>query len=126
MMGTSLPDLSQMTDAEILELQFLAEQRDRLAQMTEQEQALQEERVKLQRSPAEFFRASWQVLEPGKPIEWSWHYDLIGEYLHAAFLRQITRLIINVPYRTSKSNQATISFPAWCWTIKPELCFLGA
>jgi predicted phage terminase large subunit-like protein len=125
-MGTSLPDLSLLTDAEIYELQFLAEQRDRLAQMSENDQRLQEERVKLQRSSADFFRVAWNVLEPGKPIEWSWHYDLIGEWLHAAFLKQVTRLIINVPYRSAKSNQVTISWPAWCWTMKPELCFLGA
>jgi len=115
-----------LTDAELKQLQFLTEERERFAKMTVEEERFETTRAEAGRNPASFFRASWAVLEPGKHLEWSWHYDLIGEYLQAAFLRQIRRLIINVPPRTAKSSEATVCFPAWAWTKQPGMRFLTA
>jgi len=119
-------DLSLLTDAELAELDFLLREDQRFEKMSDEEAALAAERVRLERSPAAFFREAWKLLEPGKEIEWSWHYDLMGEYLEACYLRQIKRLIISVPYRTAKSSYVTISWPAWVWARNSTLRFLAA
>jgi len=46
-------------------------------------------------------------------LVWSWHYDLLCEYLTAVYQGKLTRLIINVPPRTAKSTIATICFPCF-------------
>ena len=106
-----------------MEMQFLLEKRAEFEVMSEEEERRVAYRARIEASPAEFFKESWKILEPGKPLEWSWHYDLIGEYLHAAFKQQIRRLIISVPYRTGKSNFVTITWPAWGWARKPSSRF---
>ena len=115
-----------LTDDELRQLEFLTTERERFANMTADEERLAAIRAEAGRNPASFFRAAWPVLEPGKDLEWSWHYDLIGEYLQAAFLRQIRRLIINLPPRTAKTTESTICFPAWVWTKQPGMRFLTA
>jgi predicted phage terminase large subunit-like protein len=73
-----------------------------------------------------FFRASWLILHPGRKLVWSWHYDLLCEYLTLVKQRKLTRLIINVPPRTGKSTIATICFPCWTWATDPKHGFLCA
>jgi predicted phage terminase large subunit-like protein len=119
-------DLSQYSDAQLHEMVMLLERKRDYARMSEEEIKLDEEKHRLQASSAEFFREAWKVLEPGHPIEWSWHYEYIGEHLDAVFKSQIRRLIINVPPRTSKSLQITMCFPPWCWTLNPALRFVSA
>ena len=82
---------------------------------------------------ATFFRRAWEVLEPGRPLDWSWHYDLLCEYLtlvrNGKFHKQFANaagMIINIPPRSGKSNILTICFPVWCWTTNPERRFLCA
>ena len=74
----------------------------------------------------EFIKGGWSVLEPKNPLLWGWHLDLICEHLEAVKLKQIKRLIINIPPRNLKSIQCTIAFPAWCWTDDPSLRFLSS
>jgi len=66
------------------------------------------------------------VLNPGRKLTWSWHYDLLCEYLELVKARKVRRLIINVPPRTAKSTIATICFPCWTWTCDPGHGFLCA
>ena len=73
-----------------------------------------------------FVRQAWQVLHPGRELVWSWHYDLLCEYLKMVRKRAVQRLIINVPPRTAKSTIATICFPCWVWTAEPGHGFLCA
>lgn len=84
------------------------------------------ERVRLSGSLAEFFRAAWSFLEPGHELTWSWHYDLLCEYLTLVEQKKLRRLIINVPPRTGKSTLVTKCFPVWAWTRNPTLAFLVA
>ena len=125
-----MPQLSElmpfMTDQQIKELELCASEKQRHDGMTAEEERFEAARAEAGRNPAAFFRAAWPVLEPGKALEWSWHYDLIGEFLQAAYLRQIRRLIINVPPRSAKSSQSTICFPAWVWSKQPITRFLTA
>jgi predicted phage terminase large subunit-like protein len=72
-----------------------------------------------------FARKAWPIIKPGK-LKWSWHHDLICEYLQLARERVIKRLIINVPPRTTKSTLTSVCFPAWCWATEPSLSFIVA
>lgn len=79
---------------------------------------------KSERNFAHFFRSAWPVLEPNTQLLYNWHHELIAEYLTACYLRQIKRLIINMPPRYSKSNEITVTWPCWVWTKVPEERFL--
>src|ERR1035437_490877 len=75
---------------------------------------------------AAFVKKAWSGLHPARPMVWSWHYELICEYLTAIHQRKLTRLILNVPPRTAKSTIATICFPCWVWATDPGHNFLSA
>lgn len=63
---------------------------------------------------AAFVKKAWSILHPTRPMVWSWHYELICEYLTAIHQRKLTRLILNVPPRTAKSTIAQYVFRAGC------------
>jgi predicted phage terminase large subunit-like protein len=119
-------DMSRYTVEELAELAVLLERRREFEQLSEAEQQRLQYRAKLEASPAEFFRAAWDVLEPGRPLIWSPHYDLISEWLLKVWRRECLRLIINVPPRTAKSTEGTICFPAWGWARDARHRFLTA
>ena len=75
---------------------------------------------------ASFAKAAWEVLEPGTPIVWNWHLDLLCEYLTLVRDRAIRRLIINVPPQTGKSRFINVFYPTWSWATNPERRFLCA
>ena len=119
-------DMSRYTVEELAELAVLLERRREFEQLSDAEQQRLEYRAKLEASPAEFFKAAWDVLEPGRPLIWSPHYDLISEWLLKVWRRECLRLIINVPPRTAKSTEGTICFPAWGWARDARHRFLTA
>jgi predicted phage terminase large subunit-like protein len=84
------------------------------------------ERRKYRLDLATFVRKAWSILNPGAKLVWSWHYDLLCEYLELVKAREVRRLIINVPPRTAKSTIATICFPCWTWSSEPGHTFLCA
>lgn len=71
-----------------------------------------------------FTQVAWDVLEPETELKWNWHHDLICEYLTAAYMGQIRRLIINVCPRSTKTILTSVSFPSWAWQLDPALRFL--
>ena len=75
---------------------------------------------------AAFVKKAWRVLQPQRPLIWSWHYDYLCEILTLVKRRQLLRVIINIPPRTLKSTLVTILFPAWVWITEPEHNFLTA
>lgn len=75
---------------------------------------------------AAFTKKAFQILYPGRKLVWSWHYDLLAEYLQLVKQRKILRLIINIPPRTLKSTLVTVAFPLWVWLTEPEHNFLTA
>lgn len=81
------------------------------------------ERVACEESLAKFLYASWQYIDPS-PFMPGWHLDAIAEHLEAVARGEIRRLIINIPFRTSKSSLACVAFPAWVWaqSERSELC----
>lgn len=80
--------------------------------------------VDAEKDLAAFFQSAWQVLEPETELFWNWHHDLISEHLMACELGQISRLIINIPPRTTKSMMGTVCFPSWVWLKRPSARFL--
>jgi predicted phage terminase large subunit-like protein len=95
--------------------------------------AISAEKIVLEASLPDFFRAAWDVLEPGRPLVWSWHYSLICEHLtlirdgrfHELF-PEASGLIVNVPPRTAKSKLITICYPVWAWLKDPAHRFMCA
>src|SRR2546422_1795448 len=75
---------------------------------------------------ASFAKKAWTVLNPTRPLIWSWHYDYLCEMLTLVKERRLRRLIINIPPRTLKSTLVTVLFPAWVWITEPEHNFLTA
>lgn len=75
---------------------------------------------------AGFVKAAWPILHPGRPLIWSWHYDLLCEYLMAVKQRKIRRFLVNTPPRCAKSTFVTICFPCWVWLTEPSHAFLCA
>jgi predicted phage terminase large subunit-like protein len=71
-----------------------------------------------------FVKTAWPLIEPKRPLQWNWHHDVICDHLEAASRREITRLLINVPFRMTKSILVSVAFPVWCWINDPVLQFL--
>lgn len=93
----------------------------------ELELLLREKQKRLAESDlSQFARQAWPVLHPGRELKWSWHYDLLCEYLTLVYQRKVRRLIINVPPRTAKSTFAAVFFPDWVWLQEPGHGFLCA
>ncbi|MBU1852317.1 MAG: phage terminase large subunit [Candidatus Omnitrophica bacterium] len=80
---------------------------------------LEEDYDRCEKSLSNFVQAAWHTIEPGTQYNHNWHIDLICEYLTAVYLKQIKRLIINIPYRYSKSILASVMFPSWVWLKEP-------
>lgn len=71
-----------------------------------------------------FVKQAWPYVEPGVQLIWNWHLDVICDHLQAAAEGKIKRLIINIPYRCSKSTICSILFPAWVWLQQPRKKFI--
>lgn len=71
------------------------------------------------KSLAQHTKNIWPIIEPGTPLIWNWHIDLICEYLEAVSLGQIQRLLINMPPRYMKSILISVAWPTWEWIDRP-------
>jgi predicted phage terminase large subunit-like protein len=87
----------------------------------------------LEKDFATFFREAWRVVEPDTPLIWSWHYDLIAEWLTMVTTGEFKRrypeklgLIFNVPPRSAKSTKITVAWPVWSWLPRPGMRFVCA
>lgn len=66
-----------------------------------------------------FLQACWPVIRPGTEFVGGPHLVAIADHLQAVTERRIRRLVVNVPYRTSKSTLVNVVWPAWSWTHDP-------
>jgi len=114
------------SDEELKQLEFLASEKERFDKMSEDEAQRIAYRTSLERDFTAFVRAAWPVIRPGLTLSWSWHYDLIAEWLTLVWQRKCRRLIITVPPRTMKTIMCTVLFPAWVWTKEPTHNFACA
>ena len=78
----------------------------------------------------EFFKAAWIVVEPAVPLSTNWHHKYICDLLQEECERVIAQqpktkdIIINVPFRSTKSLIVTVMFPVWAWIKSPKLRFI--
>jgi predicted phage terminase large subunit-like protein len=82
------------------------------------------EKRKCELSLTEFMKASWHIIEPGKPYIHNWHADFIAAHLEAITDgikisdKPYNRLLINIPPGMSKSLMTSVFWPAWEWGPK--------
>ncbi len=81
---------------------------------------------KLRRRLFPFIVAAWSIVEPGAKFVSNWHIGLMCEYLEALTLRQLRRVIFNIPPRCMKSLTVCVFWPAWMWTRDPTVKILSA
>ena len=89
--------------------------------------AISKEKVRAhacRRSLHYFLRQAWQEIEPGTKFVNGRHVECLCEHLQAVSSGQIRRLLINVPYRTSKSTIVSTIWPSWDWIDHPWRQFL--
>lgn len=80
----------------------------------------------LQTDFASFIEKSLATTNPGAEFLPNWHIDLIAEYLEAARVGKITRLIINMPPRALKSQCVSVAWPAWILGHNPSARIIAA
>lgn len=74
-----------------------------------------------------FFKEfAWPVLEPTTQYIDNWHIHAICDHLQAVSRGELTRLIINIPFRMLKSTLISQAWPAWEWINKPSTQWLTA
>ena len=78
-----------------------------------------------------FFCAACNVLEPSTKWDFNFHHEFICNLLQQEAERikeglpKSGDIIINVPFRSSKSLMVSICFPVWCWIIKGDMKFIN-
>jgi predicted phage terminase large subunit-like protein len=118
-MATPTLDLSALTDEEKAELRYRLELREQYRAMDETDRQRVQQCAQFEGDFPSFVKAAWHVVQPGVTLDWSWHYDLIAEYLTLVKQRKVRRLIINISPRTLKSLLVSVMFPVWVWTEQP-------
>lgn len=88
--------------------------------------AKEQERRAASASLYEFVKQCWPVVEPGTIFIPSWHIQEICEHLEAVSAGDITRLLINIPPRHSKSTIVSVIWPMWEWLEYPQHKYLAA
>jgi len=78
----------------------------------------------------EFFKQAWHIVEPAIELSSNWHHKYICDALQTEAQRVIDKkpktkdIIINVPFRSTKSLIVTVMFPVWAWIKDPKLRFI--
>ena len=72
-----------------------------------------------------FTRAMFRVRSGG---EWkdNWHQRIVCDALERVVLGDLTRLIINIPPRSGKTDMAVVNWIAWCMGTFPDAEFIHA
>lgn len=79
----------------------------------------------------EFYKDAFAQLHPGQDYDENWHAKYLCDKLQAEFERVKVHkkvrdkdLIINMPFRASKSLICSVIFPIWCWTQDTSTKFI--
>jgi len=73
-----------------------------------------------ERSFYDFIKIAWPIIEGGTEFKDGWHIKALADHLEALYKLDISRLIINCPPRSGKSNILCVLFPAWLWVKAPS------
>lgn len=91
---------------------------------------LELQRFVYKKSYYEFFKAAFKVLHQDNIYNDNWHIKLLCDRLQLEVLRITQRktrkkdIIINVPFRSSKSMIVSVIFLPFCWITYPSLKFI--
>lgn len=77
------------------------------------------DREELPHSLRDYLKAAWHIMEPGRPYVGGWHIDAIADHMEAMQRGDITRLLVNIPPRMTKSTLMSVAYPSWCWLKNP-------
>lgn len=109
----------QQNDLEIVLLDLQRKRRE--ADLAEKIKDKAAERKRLLASYERFYRQAWEWTEPGFPLIWSDHQELICKYLEALQAgKKIRDLVMNLPPGCGKSVNAMVIFVAWCLAKNPK------
>jgi len=71
-----------------------------------------------------FVTAAWHIIEPGKPFVSGWHIEAICKHLEAVRRGEITKLLVNMPPRHSKSSIISVLWSVWLLLNDPSVRLL--
>ena len=80
----------------------------------------------------EFFKKAWHVVEPSIELSTNWHHKYLCDILQEEAERIIANkpktkdIVINIPFRSTKSLLVTVMFPVWAWIKNPKFRFITA
>ena len=80
----------------------------------------------------EFFKRAWHIIEPSIPLSTNWHHKYLCDILQEEAERinankpKTKDIVINIPFRSTKSILVTVMFPVWTWIKNPKLRFITA
>jgi len=83
------------------------------------------------RSFFEFFQDALKLIEPGTNFDINWHHEILANRLQEEVERIIKKekrkkhLIINVPFRSTKSLMVSVCLPVWGWIKSGDLSFIN-
>jgi hypothetical protein len=125
-------DVSRLGEAEYVEGIYRARQlRDAAAYGlgVGQKEDLPSEKILVETAALEgdlsaYVKAAWPVLEPTSEFYPNWHLDAIFEHLEAVTAGEITRLLINIPPRCTKSLSVSVFWMTWEWARRPSTKWL--
>lgn len=74
-----------------------------------------------------FAQKAFTIIEPGTPLEWTWHLGCISEHLQSQYEgdEELRKLVINIPPRCLKSVLVAQLYPAWVMGKEPHHQFIG-
>lgn len=72
-----------------------------------------------------FVEQCWNIIEPGKKFLSNFHLRSLSKHLEAVYRGDITKLLVFMPPRSSKSTFINICFQPWVWTKAPATRFLN-
>jgi hypothetical protein len=75
---------------------------------------LLEETERLESSLIDFVEAAWPQID-SSPYQSNWAVEAMCEHLQGVTEGEITRLLINIPFRSGESNVTSVCWPAWTW-----------
>jgi len=75
-----------------------------------------------------FIQRAWEhvPLNAGIPYQDNWHIEEKANHCQAIVEHKIKDLVINEPPGCSKSMVVSVLWPAWAWTVRPELRWIFA
>ena len=80
----------------------------------------------------EFFKKAWHIVEPSIELSTNWHHKYLCDLLQEEAERIIANkpktkdIVINIPFRSTKSLLVTVMFPVWAWVKNPKFRFITA